>query len=208
MKHIVQKLVLGLIGAVVLTISLSSSVLAHVVVSPNQVETAGFQTFTISVPNEKDSGTTTVKLTMPSGLNYVTPTTKVGWDIAIGRNDANNSVTEITWSGGTIAAGFRDEFTFSAQVPAKPTELTWKAYQTYADGTVVSWDTTNNETNHDSQDSNIGPASNTKVVTTASQAELSDTGADESSTSNRATIIAVSAIAISFVALYFNTRKR
>jgi uncharacterized protein YcnI len=206
MKHIVQKLVLGSIVTMVLTVSSSSSVLAHVVVSPKQVETAGFQTFTISVPNEKDSANTTVKLTMPSGLNYVTPTIKAGWHIAINRNNADNSVTEITWSGGTIAAGFRDEFTFSAQVPSKPTELAWKAYQTYADGTVVSWDTTSKETNHDSRDGNTGPASNTKVVTAASQTELSDT--DVSSTSNRATITAVSAIAISFISLYFSTRKR
>jgi hypothetical protein len=49
-------------------------------------------------------------------------------------------VSEISWTGGNIPAGQRDEFLFSAQAPASSTTIPWKAYQTYADGSVVAWD--------------------------------------------------------------------
>ena len=115
---------------------------AHVVVKPNSVGVAAFLTFTVGVPNEKDTDTVGVRLVLPGGLAEVSPSVKPGWTIAIKKEgDGDNAkVTEINWTGGSIPAEQRDDFTFSAQVPASPTTLQWKAYQTYKDGTVVSWD--------------------------------------------------------------------
>jgi len=48
--------------------------------------------------------------------------------------------TEIDWTAGSIPAGQRDEFKFQAQVPPTAQNLAWKAYQTYQDGSVLSWD--------------------------------------------------------------------
>jgi uncharacterized protein YcnI len=204
MKHTVQKLLALAIASTVISIGLTSNAMAHVVVSPKQVEPAAFQTFTVSVPNEKDIATTSIKLTLPSGLQYVTPTTKAGWNIAIDTFSDTASVRSITWSGGAIAAGFRDEFTFSAQVPAKPTDLTWKAYQTYADGTVVSWDASETD-----NDTNKGPASITKVTSSESRPQSADqTVPTTDSTANRATIISITAVLISFIAIFISTRKR
>ena len=51
-------------------------------------------------------------------------------------------VTEIDWTDGNLPVGQRVDFLFQAQVPPTPTTLKWKAYQTYSDGEVVSWDQT------------------------------------------------------------------
>lgn len=111
---------------------------AHVVVRPNTVAPGAFQTFTVGVPNEKDMATTGLRLVIPEGLQFVSPTVKPGWTITVTKD--GETVKEIAWTGGTVPVGQRDDFTFSAKAPAAEGELAWKAYQTYADGTVVAWD--------------------------------------------------------------------
>jgi uncharacterized protein YcnI len=111
---------------------------AHVTVTPSAVKPAAFQTFSVNVPNEKDIPTVKVRLVLPGGLQYVQPTTKLGWNVNIIKDGEN--VKELEWTTGLIAKGFRDEFGFSAKVPGNETKLAWKAYQTYQDGSEVAWD--------------------------------------------------------------------
>jgi len=118
------------------------SAFAHVVVTPHQIGVAATQDFTLSVPNEKDNPVIAVRLLIPDGVNSVVPNAEPGWSIdtkTSGSGD-NETVTEIDWNGGSIPVGQRAEFVFQAQVPAKPTTIAWNAYQTYSNGTVVSWD--------------------------------------------------------------------
>jgi hypothetical protein len=84
-------------------------------------------------------------------------------------------VAEIVWSGGSIPVGQRDDFFFSAKAPAEETTLTWKAYQTYADGNVVSWELTPEQEQPKDEEGNddfskFGPASQTKVINDLTQA--------------------------------------
>lgn len=143
---------------------------AHVTVKPGEVKAGAFTTFTVSVPVEKDVPTTTVKLEVPAGLGHVTPTVKSGWVVDVQKEGTGDAATvkAITWSGNQIPAGFRDEFTFSAKTPDQPTELQWKAHQTYADGVVVVWNLTETDqpTKADGSPdfSASGPFSVTKVV--------------------------------------------
>lgn len=134
---------------------------AHVVVKPSEVGIGKFQTFTIGVPVEKEVATIGIRLVIPEGLKYVTPNVKPGWTITEKKSGGGESamVTEINWTGGNIPAGQRDDFIFSAQARANETTLQWKAYQTYADGSVVSWDAAPTE-----EESDKGPYSETKVV--------------------------------------------
>lgn len=136
---------------------------AHVTVKPVQVGVASYQTFSMSVPVEKDQPTIGLRLVVPEGLSSVTPTVKPGWTIATKKDGAGESakVTEISWTGGSIPAGQRDDFTFSAKTPADATTISWKAYQTYQDGSVVSWDKTPSEKE---EGENVGPYSTTAVV--------------------------------------------
>jgi uncharacterized protein YcnI len=198
MKHKLK----GFLAVLLLTFAgLAGAASAHVVVKPSQVAPAEFQTFTLSVPNEKDVSTTSLRLVIPAGLGEVTPTVKAGWEI--NTKESGDSVTEISWSGGSIPAGFRDDFTFSAQAPDKPTDLQWKAYQTYNDGSVVSWDAAPSDSHEEEGDQ--GPYSVTKVSET-----VEDTATDTSSEKNQALlyIISIAALALALVALTKTTAKR
>ena len=137
---------------------------AHVVVKPSSVGVASFQAFNTSVPNEKDVATTSLRLIVPDGLKYVSPTVKPGWTVTSKASGTGESatVTELDWNGGSIPAGQRDDFTFSAQAPAAPTTLMWKAYQTYANGQVISWDQAPDSKNLDSE--GVTPYSRTDVI--------------------------------------------
>lgn len=187
---------------------------AHVVVRPNEVLTAGFQTFTIGVPNEKAIPTTNVKLVIPVGVQHVSPTVKPGWHITTEKDGTGEdaTVTSVTWDGGSIDAGLRDEFSFSAQVPDKATELQWKAYQTYSDGTVVAWDKDESSHGHDTEGSNSGPFSVTKVVDeTEAEASLNITSkaaSDAQTAATRAVYIAVVAVVVGFIGIFLATRKK
>ena len=122
------------------------------------------------MPSEKDQSTIELRLLFPEGLSYVTPNVKPGWSIRVKKEDSAHPdrVTEIAWFGGSIPRGQRDEFSFNAQVPADETVLQWKAHQIYADGSVVSWDQSEDTQPKDSAGkddySKSGPYSETKVV--------------------------------------------
>lgn len=168
---------------------------AHVVVKPSEVGVAAFQTFSVGVPSEKDNPTIALRLVVPSGLQEVTPNVKSGWNIDVKKTGDN--VTEISWTGGSIPPQQRDEFLFSAQVPAKETTIQWKAYQTYEDGSVVAWD----------QDSKSEtPFSETKIINDLK----TPLTAVKSETASGQTLYFVSTLAfvMSFLALIFSLRKR
>lgn len=194
------------------TVALSAPVSAHVTVKPAEVLTAAYQTFTVSVPNEREVSTVSVKILIPEAIQSVTPTQKAGWSIALekdGEGDAANT-TSVTWSGGAITDGTRDDFTFSAKTPDTETELQWKAYQTYADGVVVSWDQ-KTDAGHDSAAGNKGPFSITNVVTMTAQdvavADAERAGANAQATVRLAFYSSIAAVALGVIALYFATRK-
>jgi uncharacterized protein YcnI len=111
---------------------------AHVVVKPALSTPSAYETFNISVPNEKEQPVTKLKLIIPTGLLNPRPTQKVGWNINLVK-DEKGDVKEIEWSGGQIAKDLRDDFTFSAKTPATEVSLPWKAYQTFGDGSETAW---------------------------------------------------------------------
>jgi uncharacterized protein YcnI len=154
-----------LIVFLILSLFIPASTNAHVTVKPAEVGIGAFQTFTVSVPVEKEIPTVSVRLIIPEGVAHVTPTVKQGWSIEKITDGEGDSLktTEIIWSGGQIPQGQRDEFSFSAQVPSSDTVLIWKAYQTYSDGAIVAWEKENEEDDHSEDDENTGPASKTVV---------------------------------------------
>jgi len=183
-------------------LGIASPVFAHVTVKPAQVGAAAFQTFTIGVPNEKDIPTVALRLVIPDGLHHVSPNVKPGWNVTVKKTgDGEDAmVTEINWTGGSIPSGQRDDFLFSAQVPATETKLQWKAYQTYQGGQIVSWDqapVTNmsDEDKEKMEQQGLGPYSETSIVN-----DLKPAPTDSAPTSSSNTL-SIAALAISVVAL-------
>lgn len=123
-------------------LTISSVASAHVNVYPKETTTGAYEKYTVRVPVEKDVNTTKVRIEFPAGVKVSTVQPVVGWDYAF-EKDTEGRNKAITWTAtqGGIKA---HEFTEFAFVGANPKELgsgslTWKAYQTYADGEVVEW---------------------------------------------------------------------
>ena len=96
------------------------------------------ETYRLQVPVEKDQATTQVRMVVPPGLKLTRFQTLPGFLRSV-RTDAGGNVTEVTWRGRIAPMEFA-RFYFQATNPADAGSLAWKVYQTYADGTVVSWD--------------------------------------------------------------------
>jgi uncharacterized protein YcnI len=199
MKHIPKSLVLFAVPVIFSGSILFASVAsAHVKVTPASVGVASYQTFTLSVPNEREGLTTGVRVEIPSGVTNVTPTIQTGWKLLAKKSGQGKDapVTEIEWTGGIIPAGQRDEFTFSAKVPGTPTSLHWKAYQTYNDGTVISWDAAPAAAELDNDAAATGPYSITQVIDDATPVKTPG-----SPLTTVSIVISVLALGVSFYAL-------
>ena len=199
-KNFTRNLAAAITGAFVISLSAVSLASAHVVVGPAEAVTGERQVFTVSVPNEKKAGVSGVRIVIPEGVEDAMPTVHAGW--AATTKSEGGQVTEIEWNGGDIPEGQRDDFSFKAQVPTKATELQWKAYQTYTDGTVVSWDQPPKADGHGEEGGNSGPLSITKV----SDSIKEDANKEVAGKSNPLPlVISLLAIVLSVAAL---TRKR
>lgn len=179
-----------------------ATVSAHVVVKPAQVGLGAYQTFTVGVPVEKEVPTTGLRLVIPLGLEHVSPNVKPGWKIDIIKSNMEEKeiVSELRWTGGPIPPGQRDEFVFSAKVPAEETVLMWNAYQTYADGTVVSWDQPH--TAHLTNFATSGPHSVTNVMD-----DLRAAGADARAP-DITIVVSFAALILSLLSLLIALKKK
>lgn len=206
MKDLKLKLAAALAG--VLTPFLVSSVaMAHVVVTPAEVTTATRVTFAVSVPNENDIPVVSVRLVIPAGLESVRPYAKAGWDVQVAKSGEGENVTatEITWTGGSVPVDLKDDFLFGAKTPANDLELKWKAYETYADGTVVAWEQEPSETEDNK------PYSTTQVVTNSSQQNIDLAQDNEvgkaANTGKTALLVGFFALVASLASVAMITRK-
>ncbi|MFI5240566.1 MAG: DUF1775 domain-containing protein [Candidatus Saccharimonadia bacterium] len=154
----------GLAGLIAL-LFLPGIASAHVIVTPSAATVAQELVFSISVPNERNTPVSEIRLDIPNGVTSVLPTSNIGWNITT-KTDQQGNISEIDWKGGQIPVGERLDFSFGAQVPAVAGVLDWKAYQTYADGTVISWD--QKPAGSDDSTGVLGPYSTTSVINTVS----------------------------------------
>jgi uncharacterized protein YcnI len=146
-------LVAALAAAGVLTAAGSAS--AHVTVHPDSyAKGASDGTLTFRVPNEEDGATTTqVQVFFPT--DHPVPGVLVGplpgWTAKVTNarlktpvktddGTITEAVSEITWTKGSIQPGQYQDFSVAfGQLPDDTDHLTFKALQTYSDGSVVRW---------------------------------------------------------------------
>ena len=142
----------GLVGA----LALAAPAAAHVTVNPSQADPGSYTRVAFRVPTESDTASTTkLAVYLPTGTPIASVSVEPvpGWTIAVKRGKLatplktdDGSVTEavsrITWTAGAGAAikpGQFQEFPVSLGPLPKSGSLTFKALQTYSDGTVVRW---------------------------------------------------------------------
>lgn len=131
-----------LLGAALLLTG--SPALAHATVKTelgaSQSAAGAYEVYRLNIPTEKDIPTTQVRMLIPEGLNVTRFLVQPGFVRTVRKNDAG-VITEVTWKGRIAPQEFA-RFYFQAHNPAAPTTLVWKVYQTYQDGSVVAWDST------------------------------------------------------------------
>jgi uncharacterized protein len=129
---------------------------AHVLVIPESAPQGAEMRLDVRVPNERDDATTTkVDVQLPPGFAEALVQPVAGWTAKITHVKLNppvqsddgpitEGVGRITWTAkskadGIPVGGFQD-FGLEVLVPGKAgSTLTFKALQTYSNGTVVRW---------------------------------------------------------------------
>lgn len=201
--------VVGVIAGLLVFVS-GGNISAHVVVQPSQVVAAERTTFAVSVPNEHDTPVVAVRLIIPEGLSSVRPFVKPGWNVEVIKSgdDEDAPATEIIWTstGGEVPVDLKDEFLFSAKAPSDPGELQWKAYETYADGMVVSWDQVPSETEGNKPYSVTRVLAEPEAATMIVNAERAAKNAK--TTANRALFLGSAGVIIGIIGVAAATRKK
>jgi uncharacterized protein YcnI len=176
---------------------------AHVIVTPAQAGIGQELVFNVSSPNEQETPIVKVTLNIPNGVSEVVPTEKDGLTISTttSGSGSNVEISSITWSGSQIPVGQREDFGFGAQVPGHTTTLDWKAYQTYANGTIVHWDQQPNGKSDDAT-GDAGPFSVTKVVN-----DLTAAPATSSSSNTLPLAVACLALVVSVAAILHQNKR-
>ncbi|TVY11848.1 YcnI family copper-binding membrane protein [Paenibacillus cremeus] len=133
--------------SILLTLGLLLSMLgagmasAHVSVLPKETTQGASEKFTVRVPSEKDSPTVKVEVKFAvDTVNVSRFEPKPGWKYELAK-DASGKITGVTWTttGDGIGPTEFAEFNFQGKVADTAKAISWKAYQTYKDGSVVEW---------------------------------------------------------------------
>lgn len=141
-------------GAFAGLVLLATPALAHVTVHSSDATQGGYAEITFRIPTEEDVPTTQVQVVLPEnaplasvsvkphpGWTWTTTTAKPATPLTDDDGPVDQVVTAITWTAtdGGIKPGEFDDFDISAGPLPKATSITFKALQTYADGSVVRW---------------------------------------------------------------------
>jgi uncharacterized protein YcnI len=132
------KLALAALSAGVMVCAMTLPGLAHVIVVPAEAPPAVVQRYSLLVPSEKSIPTTRVEVQFPDGLQVAEVEAIPGWR-ATTHKDREGRILSAIWDGGSIPPGQFTEFGVVARNPEAQAELTWKAIQTYQDGSEVQW---------------------------------------------------------------------
>ena len=129
---------------------------AHVTLQPKTAAAGAYVVENVRVPNETDDAVTTkVAVQFPDGFASASYQAVPGWAVKVVKEklatpvktddgEITEGVKSITWTATSkadgIAPGQFQDFPLSVQVPGKAGDtLTFKALQTYSDGTVARW---------------------------------------------------------------------
>jgi uncharacterized protein YcnI len=129
---------------------------AHVEIAPDSVRAGAETVLTVRVPNELDDASTVkLDLKLPPGFAVAAFEPQPGWSVKVVKQKLATpvqtddgpiaeGVTEMIWTGsgtgaGEIPPGAFMQFPISVLIPDHAGTLTFKALQTYSNGTVVRW---------------------------------------------------------------------
>lgn len=112
----------------------AGTAMGHITVRPTEAPAGAITTYTVRVPTEGAVTTSAVELILPEGMTLLSVRGETGSH----EIKSNGGTTAIVWKA-EIPPGQQAEFTFTATNPATGTEIVWKAFQLYQDGTRAEW---------------------------------------------------------------------
>jgi uncharacterized protein YcnI len=122
--------------AAALVFFLTNTAYAHVTVQPRESTNGVEQRYTIRVPTEGESSTTSVRLEIPDGVTVLDITQTEG--VKVQSEKQGDRIIAITWTA-EIKPKQSSEFSIRVKNPSGGSEIAWKAHQHFADGTVADW---------------------------------------------------------------------
>lgn len=151
----IRVVAVGLPALGALAIALAGPAQAHVTIdAPGAVRGGSDQQITFRVPVEEGKATVALTVQLPTatpiasvdvlpmaGWTHTETTATLATPVKTDDGDITSAVTQISWkaTGGGLKPGEYGAFTILAgSLPDVPT-LTFKALQTYSDGSVVRW---------------------------------------------------------------------
>jgi len=117
--------------------AVAAPAVAHVQVLPTVAAPGDPVLWEVIVPGETEARTTEVALQIPEGVLPFSWEETPGWRREV-ENADDGSVAVVRWRGRIPSDGFV-RFAFLASTPEEEGELSWKAVQTYDDGTEAAW---------------------------------------------------------------------
>jgi uncharacterized protein YcnI len=122
-------------------LAIATNAYAHAEVSPPVALAKAGQWFTLAVPTEKETATTTkIEVTLPRGFSIDSFAPTPGWTRNVKSTGSGEEtvVQKVTWSGGKVPTEEDAVFQFLASADSAKT-YTFAVRQFYSDGTVVDW---------------------------------------------------------------------
>ncbi|NGN95748.1 YcnI family protein [Nocardioides sp. KC13] len=150
----------GLVAAGIptLLVATAAAASAHVSVNPDSAPAGGYSKLTFKVPNESDTASTTkLRVVLPTEhpLTSVSVQPRAGWTYQVKTtklskpltdhdgNEITQAVSEVNWTAESAATAIKpgefDEFSISVGPLPDSGSMTFKALQTYSDGSVARW---------------------------------------------------------------------
>ena len=126
--------------AISLLVSVPAVAVAQVAINPQVTTPAAWERFAIRVINQTDTATVAVRVEVPEVILILGVQPKSGWTIHTAPA-TENSRQAISWTGGSLAKGQFEEFTFLGRLDpnAKREPLGFPVRIQRANGSVVEW---------------------------------------------------------------------
>lgn len=121
---------------VLLAMAASTVLEAHVTVWPRETRAGAGERYTVRVPTEGKTATTSIELEVPPGVTVTGVLVPNGYSYEVKRE--GERIVSITWKQ-EIKPGEYGEYVFFARNPKDGDQIAWKVKQRLADGTSADW---------------------------------------------------------------------
>lgn len=181
---------------------------AHVTVNPSKTTQGSYEVFTMRVPSEQDGYTTKVEVRIEEGVDISRVEPKPGWTYEMER-DGNGKVTSIAWTAEGEGLGKTEftEFRMQGKVGEEASSITWRAYQTYSDGSTAEWtggegsDMPASVTTVEAKPEGAGTDSHGHVTATAGEEAQSGQGQSQAASPSLSLYLSIAALVVALIAL-------